>query len=191
MRNGPYELMLAPDGYPGKRYRGKYAYEHHIVWWMNTGTLPAPDELIHHKNENKRDNVFGNLELKTRAKHSAEHSAERAPPRKTFNCGWCGWPILLRACDARERIRKSKTGSIFCSRSCGAQHQFAVLNTECGSEKTPPAGTPAALYGATCALESRPTSTARSPARRTRSAGAAAKKAGSTSSRCSSGAGTH
>lgn len=31
MKNGDYILVIAPDWYRGKRYRGKYCYEHHLV----------------------------------------------------------------------------------------------------------------------------------------------------------------
>ena len=74
MKNGPYELVVAPDGYPGKRYRGRYVYEHVLVWWANTGELPSPGKVVHHKNGKQRDNRFRNLELKTRAIHTREHS---------------------------------------------------------------------------------------------------------------------
>ena len=33
MKNGPYILVAALETYPGKKYRGKYCYEHHMVWW--------------------------------------------------------------------------------------------------------------------------------------------------------------
>lgn len=86
MKNGPYELVVAPPGFPGKRYRGRYAYEHTVVWWQHTGEVPGPDETIHHKNENKRDNRFDNLERKTRSRHTRDHnlqipSGTPPPPR--------------------------------------------------------------------------------------------------------------
>ena len=31
MKSGNYILIKAPDNYPGKKYRGKYCYEHHYV----------------------------------------------------------------------------------------------------------------------------------------------------------------
>lgn len=77
MKNGPYELVLAPDNYPGKRYRGKYCYEHHLVYWRTHCILPGPGEVVHHKDENKRNNDPANLELKAMSEHSAEHSRER------------------------------------------------------------------------------------------------------------------
>lgn len=61
MRNGPYEMVVAPAGYPGKKYRGRYVYEHQLVWWKKTGKLVPLGFVLHHKNEHKRHNVFSNL----------------------------------------------------------------------------------------------------------------------------------
>lgn len=80
MKNGPYELIKAPPGYPGMLYRGKYAYEHHVVWWQMTGRMPLPGHVIHHKNDQKRDNRFENFEEMENGAHTGRHSAERAKP---------------------------------------------------------------------------------------------------------------
>ena len=76
MKNGEYELVIAPNDYPGKKYRGKYCYEHTLVWWQNTGTLPKENETLHHKNKDKRDNRFENLRLFLREDHDKYHGAE-------------------------------------------------------------------------------------------------------------------
>lgn len=110
MRNGPYELIVAPDDWPGKRYRGRYVYEHVYVYWKHTGALPADDEVVHHVNENKRDNRIENLELKSRSEHSAHHNPTKERPERE-----------CEACGAGFRTRK-KTQR-YCSRSCiGASH---------------------------------------------------------------------
>ena len=77
MKNGPYELVIAPPEYPGKRYRGRYCYEHHLVWRENTGHVVQPGEHIHHKDENKRNNDFDNLRLKGKSEHRREHALKR------------------------------------------------------------------------------------------------------------------
>jgi len=77
VKNGPYELVVAPIDYPGFKYRGKYCYEHHLVWWRHTGELVLHPFLLHHKNEDKRDNRFENLEKLTRSEHTAQHGVER------------------------------------------------------------------------------------------------------------------
>jgi hypothetical protein len=74
MKNGPYELVIAPADYPGKKYRGKYIYQHYLIWWQTTGQLVKSGHLIHHQNEQKRDNRFENLQEKERGKHTKDHN---------------------------------------------------------------------------------------------------------------------
>lgn len=119
MKNGPYELVKAPDDYPGRTYRGnrRYVYEHTLVWWQCTGELPGPDEVVHHKNDSKRDNRFRNLELKTRADHASDH-AKRVDPI-TAVCGSCGVEFSLEPAVYRTRAARNETGEVYCTRACG------------------------------------------------------------------------
>jgi len=82
MRNGPYELVVAPADYPGKRYRGRYVYEHHLVWWQHTGEVVPEGHVVHHKNEHKRDNRFDNFELQAKPLHDAAHGRLRRGPTR-------------------------------------------------------------------------------------------------------------
>ena len=114
MRNGPYTLIRAPDDYPGKKYRGKYCYEHHLIWWSKTKTLVPEGFILHHKNENKHDNQFENLELKTREAHSRDH----VEPAKMICliCSKCGSEFEREA----RQLRSSRNNGqklFFCSRS--------------------------------------------------------------------------
>jgi hypothetical protein len=121
MRNGPYILVLAPDDYPGKRYRGRYVYEHILVWWQNTGQIPPKGKVVHHKNENKHDNRFDNLELKTRKAHSLEHH----PPKLVkLQCGWCNEWFERSACQHRFLVKQGQK-LFFCCRSHQVSHQQA------------------------------------------------------------------
>lgn len=53
---------------------GEGIYEHHQVWYDNTGHIINTNiEVIHHKNQNKQDNRFENLELMTQSKHAKLH----------------------------------------------------------------------------------------------------------------------
>jgi len=80
MRNGPYELVVAPPDYPGMHYRGRYCYEHHLVYWRAHGVVPEPGQVIHHIDGDKRHNVATNLELMEAGEHSTEHLLSR--PKK-------------------------------------------------------------------------------------------------------------
>jgi hypothetical protein len=122
MRNGPYILVVAPPEYPGKRYRGRYVYEHHLVWWQNTGELVTGKFLVHHKSTDKHNNAFSNLEKKTRSQHSHDHARPMA--MVSFACPWCKKRRTMGRYVYRQRKNSNKSGKVFCSRSCGTQYQF-------------------------------------------------------------------
>lgn len=122
MKNGPYELVVAPDDYPGKRYRGRYCYEHHLVWWRADNPLPEQDEMLHHKNDNKRDNRLLNLEMMKRGAHSRRHTKSRGQMMVRFRCPSCGIDFIRPKC----KSQLSKGGKItFCSRQCTGKFGFA------------------------------------------------------------------
>lgn len=118
MRNGPYNLIVPSKDYPGKLYRNKYAYEHQVVWWQNTGQLVPPDKLLHHRNEHKRDNAFDNLELKSRPKHAAEHQHDRREADMDVVCGNCGGIFTLIFWKFNARSKVSQSGKLFCTKRC-------------------------------------------------------------------------
>lgn len=124
MKNGPYELVKAPSEYPGRTYRGKrrYVYEHHLVWWRNTGEVVGDGFDIHHKNEKKRDNRFSNLERKTHGEHAGEHGAERGTPVE-LACFTCKAEFTRSGSMHRFKIKIGQT-KFFCSRSCQVKQQW-------------------------------------------------------------------
>ncbi len=115
MKNGPYILSLAPPEYPGKKYRGKYAYEHHLVWWKHSGFTIPEGYSIHHKNEEPHDNRLENLELISRSTHVKIHR-----PKKDIGialiCGYCKCAFVRMR---RNVIYKQKSGQkiFYCCRS--------------------------------------------------------------------------
>lgn len=122
MKNGPYELVMCPINYPGTKYRNKYVYEHHLVYWKHTGNLVPKTHVIHHKNGNKRDNRIENLELMKWNIHSSHHN----PVKETnIKCKYCNKSITVKDHNYRFRSKNNKLG-IFCSRSCGAKYQWKV-----------------------------------------------------------------
>ena len=126
MRNGEYELIIAPNEYPGKKYRDRYIYEHHFVWWNNTGiTIPA-GYSIHHINENKRDNRFENLELISNKTHASLHKKEKETI--PLVCTYCGAAFVR---DLRNFKWKKENGQInfYCCRSHQVRHQHALKNS--------------------------------------------------------------
>lgn len=115
MRNGNYELIIPPEDYPGKRYRGRYAYEHRVNWWRKTGQNPddMPNSVVHHKDERRRNNAGTNLERQTRSEHTRQHMLKQRrkhglPRMNKFVCEYCSVAFERRI---GKRYR-------FCSREC-------------------------------------------------------------------------
>lgn len=121
--NSDYVYVKPPPGFPGPLYqRGRYAYEHHVVWWQETGEEVLPGFIVHHKNENTKDNRFENLEKATVSKHNAHHGRR---PRVVASCGFCGSRLEYRPGRVRRKLKTSVSGKMFCDRSCGARYQWS------------------------------------------------------------------
>lgn len=89
MINGDYILVVAPDDYPGVRYREKYCYEHYLVYWQEYGVLPNKDEIIHHIDGDKHNNVPQNLQLMKRKEHTVLHNTARLTSLVILKCIGC------------------------------------------------------------------------------------------------------
>jgi hypothetical protein len=121
MKNGPYTLVIAPIEYPGIKYRGRYCYEHHLVWWQHTGEILTDGFLIHHIDENKKHNIFSNLEKKTKSNHTRDH---RPPPEVwEIVCYECKKVFPMLASAHRDRSKQYGNSNLCCSRSCQVRKQ--------------------------------------------------------------------
>lgn len=129
MKNGDYSLVVAPEWYKGKRYRGKYCYEHHLVWERQTG-CPVPDGcIIHHKDGNKYNNDITNLQLMSAVDHVRMHSTKGRVFLR-LKCPSCGkiFEREKRACGSGRKL-------LFCSRQCiGKMYNFRAP-TDAGFNK--------------------------------------------------------
>ena len=117
MKNGEYELVVAPEEYPGKKYRGRYVLEHHLVWWKEKGEVLKPGEVIHHINGKKRDNRFSNLEKMASERHSRMHKSTGKTMSKVI-CSNCG-----KHFEREKRLLNSRYKNYYCNRSCMGKKQ--------------------------------------------------------------------
>jgi len=100
-------------------YDGKYVYVsklgqeielHRYVMEKILGRKLLPTEIIHHRDENPRNNDPDNLELHTRATHAAQHSRGRTATnetRKKQRQSHLGEVVLE---STREKMKQSATG---------------------------------------------------------------------------------
>lgn len=125
MKNGPYIMLVAPANYPGKKYRGRYAYEHHIKWWKKHNLLPKKGYEIHHKNGDHQDNRMCNLQMVTASEHAKLHGLKRTlAATKTMKCAFCKkFNVVGKQSHLNYRFKKNGN-RIFCGRSCQVKMQW-------------------------------------------------------------------
>ena len=122
MKNGKYILIVAPDWYKGKLYRGRYCYEHHAVWEKTNGK-PVPDGfVVHHKDGNRFNNSVDNLELLERVSHNRLHGLQEKRKVAILRCPCCH-KIFER--DARILPFRNL---VFCSRRCVGLYGFGSVS---------------------------------------------------------------
>lgn len=105
--------------YVGKQHnladcRG-YAYEHRLVMQKKLGRKLKKNELVHHKDGNRKNNKKGNLELcKTIGHHKAEHRSRKdlrlLGERNIKILCECGCGLKLKKYDKSNRPRKFISG---------------------------------------------------------------------------------
>lgn len=124
--NRGYFRVYRPD-YP-KHYNEGYAKRYHVVWWLKTGESLPNGYVLHHKNGNKLDDGFQNLELIGHNQHSQEHNQTRIEAaRVTCYCRRCHKQFFL----ARFRINDGR--GKYCSQKCyqaGPHKQFHEIYEE-------------------------------------------------------------
>ena len=59
-----------------KTFDGQRKYLHREVWIKFNGPIPEGHE-VHHRNEDRTDNLPTNLELKSKSWHASEHAAKK------------------------------------------------------------------------------------------------------------------
>jgi len=126
MKNGDYILIKPPVDYTGPVNSRGYCYEHQYIWWLNTGEILTYNDIIHHKDENKINNCFENLEKCSRSEHPLLH-----PPG--YNIGVFKCPVCDEIFEREERKVKhlmKKNKPALCSRQCGGKIYGKGLNSE-------------------------------------------------------------
>lgn len=104
-----YVLIRVGVGHPLADVRG-YAYEHRLVAFAKFGRMLRDDEHVHHRDGDKQNNDWDNIEVLTIAEHRSEHRAidsnlrKLGEPNPTVSCG-CGCGATFERYDATGRPR--------------------------------------------------------------------------------------
>lgn len=118
-------IVYLPD-YP-RSYPGGRCLRTHAVWWLTTGQVVPEGWDLHHKDENKLNDKFENLELVVHGEHSRRHQKAR---RKQFptpqTCETCSKQFL--AYPAKQR----RYCSLSCRRNRSVAARVEALCDHCG-----------------------------------------------------------
>lgn len=113
---GAYNYAVVKS-HPKASKRG-YVLEHRIVMENALGRLLMDNEVVHHRDENKKNNHPDNLEVMTITEHGKHHAQQ--PIYLLCVCAQCGTAFQRRA---NQRPSVKGTKNTFCSRSCNGKFQ--------------------------------------------------------------------
>lgn len=146
-------IVYVKGFYPGAHKSG-YALRSRVVWWLYTGEILVGDEFdLHHKNRNRADDRFSNLEKLEHGAHSKEHNPSTVKIL-SFVCERCGKGYELK--EWRAKWRETS----FCSKSCfmKSYHEKKrnwIKCKWCGESFTAPANRCRQFCGNRCAIKFR------------------------------------
>lgn len=112
-----YWMITPPPGYTGKTYiDGRYVLEHRMIAEALLGRSLCPGEAVHHKNLDKLDNSWENLEVLTATAHAQLHNPRKEDPNT--ECSYCGRRFHAKP----SKLRRGRP--LFCRRSCIGSFNF-------------------------------------------------------------------
>lgn len=112
---GEYNYAYVPE-HPNATKNG-YVLEHRVVVENHLGRLLNCDEVVHHKDGNKKNNDINNLEVMNYLYHVKLHSRRVGRKYVTLKCPECGKIFEIQK---RQSFlsKKNKLNCSFCSASC-------------------------------------------------------------------------
>ena len=116
-KSGGYVFCRTEPKHPKANSKGLYPL-HRVVMENELGRPLLDDEDVHHKNEDKTDNRPANLEVLSKSEHTKRHVRKVTPV--ALVCPKCSKGFELAPRFYRQRLKRNKTGVVYCSRSCGA-----------------------------------------------------------------------
>jgi hypothetical protein len=130
---GEYNYAKIPN-HPNATKNG-YVLEHRMVMENKLGRLLTRKEVVHHENENKKDNNPGNLELKeSHSQHTREHGYNKLKSFVKLKCPECK-KIFIRAKNKTHlktitKIHEYTTCSKKCRGKFSSKTQFNIISKQ-------------------------------------------------------------
>ena len=113
---GDYNYAVVPD-HPNST-KNNYVLEHRIVAENNLGRQLKNNEVVHHINNNKKDNRWENLEVLKHDEHSRLHGDEKTTTYCKLKCPEC---LKIFERERGQTFLVKPTDATFCSRSCNGK----------------------------------------------------------------------
>jgi uncharacterized C2H2 Zn-finger protein len=118
---GQYNYAVVP-GHPNAT-KHNYVLEHRVVIENHYQRFLYANEVVHHKNGNKKDNRLCNLELMTDSEHRAMHGKAAGRALIDLKCPTCGALFTRRKGHTHLDKRSERT---FCSRRCNGKFNRSI-----------------------------------------------------------------
>lgn len=110
------KFVIAPDWYQGKKYRGRYALEYRVIAEKMIGRPLKKNEVVHHKDGNRKNNAPENLEVLDKSAHTKLHQKDALGRLVEIQCPCCSTHFIRRWQHSKASSKRSKMS--FCSRKC-------------------------------------------------------------------------
>jgi hypothetical protein len=114
VRKGDYNYALVKN-HPNATKTG-YVLEHRIIMENHLGRILNPNELVHHKNGNKLQNVIENLEIMMRGEHERFHGKQHGRKTAVLKCPGCG--KIFEKFHNKTHLVRNKQKVTCCSARC-------------------------------------------------------------------------
>jgi hypothetical protein len=124
---GAYNYAIVRD-HPN-RTKKNYVLEHRVVMENHIGRLLTSDEVVHHINEDKKDNRIENLSISSLSEHTRHHQAEIGRLHCKLKCPNC--EVIFDIEKRQTFLCKKTTNYTSCSRKCG--REFALITKRLGN----------------------------------------------------------
>lgn len=95
----------------------KTVLEHRKKMELKLGRRLKSNELVHHKDGNRKNNRDSNLELLSRSEHTRRHNVAKGIKMVTLVCHWCEKEFEREAKRASPE-QKNGTARSFCNNRC-------------------------------------------------------------------------